>query len=459
MFYKIKVMLRLKNVILALIVFGAIANSFSQEVLNGFIDKDISLTGTYVIETNVKVTKNATLVINRGSRLLFKKGTSIKIEGGLVIDGSNKKMVEIYSADGKAEGLGIVISGTSQRPIKISYAHFSDLIMPLTFESNWHRKKVSITNCLFDKISTGEPGVVIRKADDIMNSDTIGFYFEYNNFVANNSSIQIETLESDIFKLYFNHNLIFDNYYYGYEVNELYTTPISAAYNSDTRKYKAKISDNVFVGNYLYSNTKDTIVREINFAITGKSERFSVPGNYFGSRSKGRVEQTINHFSNNSSSPFLDVSPLAAAPSSDCHGFIHKVTVNESTLADWGVKPTIESSTPTIKLSFNRPAQLKAGAGVEGGNIKNVVYVFYDETKASFDRANLNATLEWEQDNKQATIKIDDKKIVDFPLGYFIISDFEDNDGFPVPTFSIGKNSYQKNVGFKIANYSPSLRD
>src|SRR3990172_5078121 len=111
-----------------------------------FIEKDMVLKkGLYVVEHNTKIGENATLKVKYGTKILFNRGASIKVEGGLIIEGTPKILVELTSASPLDEGMGFIITGANdQKEIDISFADFHHLLIPLNFETNWYRKNVNI---------------------------------------------------------------------------------------------------------------------------------------------------------------------------------------------------------------------------------------------------------------------------------------------------------------------------
>ncbi|MDQ3191193.1 MAG: hypothetical protein M3Q58_06345, partial [Bacteroidota bacterium] len=96
-------------------------------VLNHFIEKDKTLErGVYIIENNVKISKDATLTVKSGSKLLFRKGASLKVDGGLILEGAPNNLIEITSENIQSEGYGIIISGINrEKKIVIHFSKFS----------------------------------------------------------------------------------------------------------------------------------------------------------------------------------------------------------------------------------------------------------------------------------------------------------------------------------------------
>lgn len=405
--------------------------------LQPFIESDTTLNkGTYIVEYNTKVVKGATLTIPYGTKILFKKGVSLKIEGGLVIEGRPNKFVEISSVDIQAEGTGLIIAGANnQKNIEIHYAYFHHLLIPLNFETNWYRRNVEIDNNIFSHIETGEPGIILRHPDEIKYKDSLTVTISKNSFIANNSVIYIENGESDIMKLVFEHNLISGNYYYGFDIGGVLSSPISLLYDQHKKKYTTVFNGNSIFGNYLINNQNDSIIQEINFSIQGKGEKYDISGNYFGNKNEQEIIKTFDHFIINASLPYLNPSPFMEKPSSLPHGHIWKVLLNDKEATAFYI-PKIEEETITIRVFPNKLLLARKGGDY-------VTYHYFDPLINMVVEkllSPLNTNFNPETNTLEFTFS--DKVFVENSPGYFTIGGFFDYQGFPAPKVNIGKNPF-----------------
>jgi hypothetical protein len=426
----------MKNITLLILFILKLNLVFSNE-LESFIDKDKTLErGNYIVSTNIKVSKNATLTIKNGVRLLFKSGTSIRVDGGLIIDGKINSMVTITSEDAENEGIGFFITGKNpEKEISISYANFSRLLIPITFDNNWYRKNVMIENNLFEYIVTGEPGLIIKRADELSQKEPIKFSLSKNNFINNNCSILIEDFESDILDLNIHNNLFTNNYFYGFELGGVSNSPISGTFDHGGKKFKASFKGNTIFNNHLISSNNDTVLQEINFGIRGRGESFELNENFFGFTVLN-LDKKFDHFVNNPSAPFLVTSGLLVQPSDTVHGHIWKIIMNEDTLKNWGVLPQITSSQNEIKVFYNRSLNVRDG-------VQYLKYTYLSETGSGFQlvEKTLLSTLVLDKENKSITFTIKDDIISKNTLGYITVSGINDNENFKIPPVYLGRNN------------------
>ena len=81
--------------------------------------------GRYLISSNLRVGKDATLTVEAGSHLVFNPGAEIILLGGLKIKGQPNKLVRLYSLNSSEEGIGLNITGeNNQAVIEIEYTAF-----------------------------------------------------------------------------------------------------------------------------------------------------------------------------------------------------------------------------------------------------------------------------------------------------------------------------------------------
>ncbi|HET6243415.1 MAG: hypothetical protein H0V01_00785 [Bacteroidetes bacterium] len=410
----------------------------SEIIVTNFIEKDHTLEkGIYIIENNVKVSKNATLTVKSGCKLYFRKGASLKIDGGLILEGKPNNLIELTSEDKENEGFGIVISGsTKDKVIIINYTKFSYLLVPLNFEKNWVRKKINIEDNVFENIITGEKSIIIRCPDEITSRDTIEFNFSKNNFIQNNSSIFIENIESNLLNLQFRYNLITQNYFFGFEVGSSLNAPVSTTYNKNDQAFLADFSGNSIFNNFLLHSSNDTVIQEVNFGIQGRAEKYSLNDNYFGNKNIPQIQKTFDHFSNHQFSPFVFIDTALQVPSDSVHGHIWKISINNNELVPKNFLPLLTEQKLEIQISYNRSLIVREG-------INYITYSFFDKIDNELKTKSLSCALKLNKENKSISFISKDEVYIKNPNGYFSINGLTDNDGFRVPKVYIGKEQFK----------------
>jgi len=389
--------------------------------------------GTYIINKNVKIIKGGSLIIKGGTEILFGEGTSVIVEGALNIQGSSDNFVTISSVDKSNEGFGFEIAGVHKSNINISYAKFSNLIIPLIFSRNWYRAKVTIENSIFENIQTGEAGIAINSPDILLAENVIDFSFSGNQYSSNSSNIFIYNLESNVIDLKFKYNVITGNIFKCYEIGGENITPVYSTYNSSGKKYKADISGNSIFYNFLVNDQDNTIITELNFGITGIGGRFSIPGNYFGNKSKEEILKTFDHFSNNNSLPFLDPDPYLAMPPDLTQCFIWKIFIEDQEVDPNTIVPKTDRQ--KIRLIFNKPIR-------KAQDDLSIKYFYYDQaSKIIRDFKHEDIRFEISGNSKECTIYLTDSIFIKKGLGYFEINGLIAPEGFTVPEIEIGRNS------------------
>lgn len=411
------------------------------EPLPATIGEDTKLEpGTYLVQNNVKVKKKATLTIPAGSKLIFQNGTTLRVEGGLNINGSVNNRVTVSSKNEKDLGMGIVIAGVSDTDrINITYARFTNLIVPLNFKSFWYRPGVNISNNVFTGITTGEPGILIRTPKKDILKKRVKFTFTKNNFTENTSGILIERLNGEMIGLNFRHNLINANKLKGSFSDRygIYNNPIYMIQKKQQgEKSPLTINENSIFGNYVIDRVTDTVVKEQNMGILGFGEELSLPNNYFGKQSKEKVEKTFDHFLNNPSAPYLNPSSLLSAPPPAVHGHIWQGRIDTAQLSMTNKIPDIKKKTFKMVLKFNRSVAIAKEEGL-------IQYTYFDlRTKQVRKKTISEFTPGWLSGNKQLNLTINDPVVSKTPLGYFTIEGFKDDEGFDVPVFEPGKSFF-----------------
>jgi hypothetical protein len=415
-------------------------------VLEGFIESTLSLNSSkiYVVNHNVKISKTATLNIEKNTTVLFTHTSTLVIEGGLNVTGAPNEFVTFTSVDPEYRGAGIVIRGSNGADINIKYAKFFKLSLPLNFELDWFRNNVNVQHSLFRDINTGESAIVVAMPLGAFlgaTDKTCTFNFSNNHFINNWGSVFFENFQDNILNLNFSNNVFMNNVVYGIDKGIPSNTPVFGLFDDSERKYLSKINENSVYGNYQINASTDTIIREISFGIQGKGEKFAIPNNYFRSTDPAYISSTFDHFYQNNELPLLISEPFLRIPSPTAHAHIYKVNIEKKEVFNYGMLPNTANQNVPFEVFFNRP--------VQPFGVAQVTWVYFDTVnkKIGIDTVKImNSSLSG--DKKQFNFTVADASFMKNGLGYIVISHFKDEEGFEVPEFPIGQvnaiNTYNK---------------
>ena len=202
-----------------LIVFGLLfiaTLASGQRVMPVVINNDTTLTaGVYIADNNVLISEHATLTFEPGSTLLLKENVVVKLEGGLIMTGTEHQYAQITSQSETKKGIGFLISEISTKPIHISRVQFHKLITPLEFQYEWHREKVTIENSEFKENESFSPGIFIRVPENIEVHSMCDFQFRNNAYMDNVGGIYLENKDQGNFSFKFENNFVYGNRAYG----------------------------------------------------------------------------------------------------------------------------------------------------------------------------------------------------------------------------------------------------
>lgn len=416
------------------------SESSDTTVLEGFFESDQTLNSgkVYLVQHNIKIDKQATLSIPANTTILFDENTSIVVEGGLNIEGSPNNFVVLTSKNKEFPGEGITIRGnTDDRNIKINYAEFSKIKMPLQFDMDWYRPSVDIQNCIFKGINTGETAISINTPLVTFQNTTnkkVEFVFSKNNFINNWASIFIENFQDNILDLRFRNNLISNNVVYGLDKGIPSNTPLFGIYDQEDKRYKAQITDNSIFGNYQINASNDTVIREISIGIQGSGEKYPIENNFFRSNKADYISSTFDHFYQNNALPLLISNNTRETPSEMSHGQIFKVEINGEEVQNYAEIPDVNSPDVSFTVRFNRPVR-----ELENEHLKSVYYDTINNQIVSNDISLSNAT--FNENNTIYSFKLTNSSVLKNALGYIVLMGFEDQEGFEVPDFTIGQQN------------------
>ena len=436
-----------------IIVFGInhCLEAQSNIVPNYIEDKVILGKGIHLITANVKVSPTGSLIIRNGAELQFYSGTLVIVEGALSILGEPDNFIKISSKQASSEGFGFEFSGLNNTEIEIQFAKFSNLIMPIKFNSNWGRKNVKIENNIFVNNNSGESSIVILSPDVLLENEAISFSFSKNIFASNQSNIYIDQLESEILNLSFINNVITENYYEGYEIGGAFNAPIFSTYDSDDKKFHAIFSKNSIFNNYLINNRNDTIISKINFGIQGIGEKYTLGSNYFGTVNESLIVKSFDNFLNNNSSPLLELQTPLKIPSEYAPGHIYKILIKGNKV-DYNTVFEL-NKIDSIHLYFNRPVSERLS------NLK-LSYGYLDTVSSRILFKKIpDVYINYKNNRKDAFVVINGKDRETATDGFIILSGLKDNEGFILPEINIGKNSLYRKLCKKNIPVYYSLKD
>ena len=123
------------------------------------------------------------LYITSGTEIIFNSGASITIDGGLNIEGSRSNKVLLKSKNEDFQGIGIIITGKEGKNINLQHTVFDGLLIPLTFQNNWYREVVNITNNIFKHTYTEQAAIKINRLNQLKLDTICYFNFSQNNFM------------------------------------------------------------------------------------------------------------------------------------------------------------------------------------------------------------------------------------------------------------------------------------
>ena len=433
-------------ILLPSVLFGqkTVATTPDTVILDGFINADQTLTPdkVYVVKYNTKVGKNAMLTVNAGTKILFETNTALVLEGGITLNGAPNNFIHFTSLYPSRPGTGILVRGNEGKDIKMQYTLFSDLMIPLRFESEWYRRNVSIEKNVFTRLYTGESNILITSPVVSYRPGTeyiADFSFSNNAFYDNWGSIFIENFEDNILRLKFNNNLITNNVVYGIDIGIPSNTPVFGLYDDQKKEYKMQMENNSIFGNYQINSSADTIIREISVGIQGDGEEFRVPNNFFRSENPDYVSSTFDHFYQNSDLPLLRSEPLLSQPKEETPPHVFRVNLNGREIKNYDELPELDVSTAQFDVYFNKPVTVMDGS--------QMLAVSYDTISRTLLRNEINLTqTKWSPDRKVFSFNVNNPSFLKNPYAYVLLTNFKDQEGFIVPDFHIGRRQAINNL-------------
>ncbi len=418
---------------------------FLEAVINN--DKTLDAGKIYIVRHNVRVAKEATLTIPANTKLLLDFNTSIVVEGGLKLNGNSSAPIQISSLNPRNPGTGIVIRGNQGKDIDIRGTKFSQVNMPLRFDTDWFRENIRIQENIFTNILTGEPTIFIThpiSSSEVVKGRTVNFVFSGNSYISNWGSIFIEYFQSNVLDLKLTDNLLTNNVVYAIRTGDPANALIYGLYDEAKSTYTAQISGNSIFGNYQVNSAADTIMREVGIGIQGNGEYLNIPNNFFRSSDPNYVSSTFDHFYQNSNLPLLRVEPLSTTPTENLPPHIWKVKINGKDIENYADLPQVENRDAVFEVYFNKYVEAIGDYQFESivyDTVNNELIINPIQT----------ADNQWSPDHKKLTFKISNASFLNNKVGYVILSNYRDKQNQEVPDFTIGQqravNSYKRMKG------------
>ncbi|MGB0431522.1 MAG: DUF6089 family protein [Bacteroidia bacterium] len=404
--------------------------------------------GTYVADNNILISKNATLMLGAGSKIVLGPNVVMRIEGGLKMSGSEMVFAEITSADNENKALGLVVSEISSKSIELNKVRITNLEMPLEFDAEWYRPLVKINKCEFKENESYIPGVFVRVPDNIEVAEDCNFYFTNNSYIDNTGGIYFENIDQLNFKINFTNNFIFGNKSYGAGFEGMLTSPLFFRCDSDNELENFEMSQNLLMNNFIFDSEFDTVIKEVNLGSAGNASRVALTQNYFGKGSIDQKTKKIDHFSNNGDAPFIQIAPDLKKVPEAMPPFVGDVVFNGKAIGNkpkFIIEPT---SSFEMQFSFNEEVDI-------ANSEPQLLYVGLDSTTEEEVKGQLEAKIEW-VNGKTAIVKSADAALGKLKLLFITFRGVVAKSQFSVPTFTLGENGYRK---YMAVNYADGIKN
>ena len=425
-----------------------IANTVIAQTTQDFptyVDSDLTLEpGIYKVTGTCYVKENALLTISNEITLLFDKNASIRLNGGLHIQGQKHNLINFSSLNPKEPGTGFVIANVnSEKDIIVDFARFNHIKKPFSFEFRWSRKKVSITHSVFKNSNYEGAFLEIKELDNLLTENKVFFNITDNTFSNNTSSILFSNISTDLLTINFDRNVVTRNTYTGRTRNGIFTSPLFLTYNTYEFNAKPSITTNSIFDNYYCLYYEDTFsIGRTNLSVIGTANNLDLIGNYFGDSKNKEIEETIEYITANYRAPYLSIDNALTTPSNKINGHYFEVLINDLELTEDIRFGEYQNSIKTIQLRFNK-------AVIEGADFGLYYHYLDSDTVRS---VLLNFKKKWSEVNHVLEVTLDDRIKKYNKEGYLELSGLYDGNGIDVPILNIGKTALSNN---DLINYIP----
>lgn len=416
----------MKKIVLLLILTVSLGNLFAQMtrpasgfLLNDRYDSSTTLRkADYIVQGEVVFAKTATITIEPGVRIFFSPGASIRVEGSLHILGEANSLVQFSSAGGKESGTGLVIkSNAPESDIKINYASFKFLLKPLSFEKDWYRKNVEITNSEFFNTYEFNDAISIKEVEFYLNKKPIDFVFKYNVFGDNYSNMSVYNATSYLVRYIFEKNVFANNYYFDSR-SKAESNPFYVTLDDIQGKFTAKNFDNAFSDNYILSQD---------------SLRLRGHGTVGFIYNKPTFEYLNNYSKNATDKAFSQQNPYAGL-----HAFSVEMNVDGTILTQY--TPVDSLIGKNIKIKFNNPIASQQ-------NEYKVFFNFIDTITGEILKEPVEKYYKFVAGNGTEAEFSFEAPVVTEPISYISIENLKNPDGVSVPSINLGVLDFFEKVG------------
>lgn len=439
---------------LIIIIFIFPIFGFSQDTLKGKYVHLHLRDKSYFVSENINVDS---LEITNGAKLYFNTGASIISNGYVLIKGTESKHILFDSYTGNS-GLGFILLNNSNSNISIEYADFTNLTLPISFESGWFRNSVNISYNQFYKNVGTTALIQIFNPNPTITSIQQSSKFELlnNQFIDNRAPIYFEDFNSDIIKISISNNAFVNNTIYDYGK---YTFSSNILYGRSDKlysRYTATISNNSFYNNKLWDNGNETITYLANIGVYGSSDSILMQNNYWGFSKSGKLGDGIYDFSKNYTSPKLIINPSLSKPNSELPLHLYSIlqhTIDNNQLSQLGYltisqpKAVINENDIEIPLDYNlsegiRSFSLNYNKKIDISNIAVILNSADDSLILSSKK--LNPKLVFNNDSTQIRIIFDynTDSLVKIKAAYLQIKGIRPISNEYLPEVFIGYYSY-----------------
>ncbi|MBI3143647.1 MAG: hypothetical protein HYZ16_12550 [Bacteroidetes bacterium] len=408
-----------------------------QQLLPVVVNNDLNLAkGTYLADRNILIGPEAVLRLAPGSKVLLAPGVIIRVEGGMVIEGTESEFAEITSQDPARLGKGIMVTGISAKEIVFHKVRIHQIEMPLEFGHDWHRPLVSITGSEFKDNVSYTTGIFVRVPENIEVTGNCHFRMVGNSYINNIGGIYIENIDQANFQVTVGRNFVYGNRAYGAGLEGMLTSPFFFRSDFEDANKNFVLKDNVFDENFILDSEFDTVIHEVNVGVAGNASKVSIPFNYFGQESLEQKTKKMDHFSNNGSAPFLNIVPELSSPPQDMPPTVTSVMLNGQPIMpspDFIFEPQ-----PEIELALVFADEVEIA-----NSSPQVRFTAYDEETETEVSGVLSTSVTW-TDARTAVFRSKDILLSKVKRVFFTFTGIVSKSQFSVPAFYLGENGYKR---------------
>ncbi|SNS77015.1 Por secretion system C-terminal sorting domain-containing protein [Belliella buryatensis] len=291
---------------------------YNRTKVGGLIDRDVTWTADreYLVVENMRIAENATLTIEPGTTVYFDPGKSIDVRGKLVSIGSYNNRIKFIGLpyNSCCDDMGLRGSGL----LEIQFSTFQTLHVAL---------KLPI-NTSFIRDSEIKENYFFGGGNPYIHSEMLRVMF-INNFNLNvyNDRSDYSTINDNVFS------------------NNISNWGSFFTFSNYEESLK---------GNSFYNNVSQN--KLLNFDLGwGNSSFRDISGNYFGSVDSMKIQSSVHDFFKNSEKPIALFMPVLIKPSSQSHGHVWKVLINNIDAQDeYQILDPLGVGRHKVEVYFNR---------------------------------------------------------------------------------------------------------